>query len=401
MRFVLGNRLMTGVGGTEVHLVTIADHLRRLGHEATIYSPELGPYAEHARGRGLDVTGDLDELPACDVVLSQDSLVAYDLAEHFPEARHIFRVCGDVYDFQLPPQVSGVVDALVVLSDRYARVAEACEVTAPVVRLRVPVDVDLRVPLTKIRPRPRRAVLLGNYGDRYDLVRRAWEPHGVEVRTVGSANGGRQSFDLAESLAEVDIVVAKSRAALEAMSCGRAVYVFDVFGGDGWVTPEAYPPLEADNFAGQATGAVIGRAELERDLAAYDPAMGSANRDLVLQHHNARDHVIELLRALERLAPAKRPDAPLRELARLEKLQWSWETIAGDLRRQHGWLHTRALEAEAAAEEARAAAEQADAASKQLERELADTTAVLHELQATRAWRLAGRYWRLKQRLRR
>jgi hypothetical protein len=51
------------------------------------------------------------------------------------------------------------------------------------------------------------------------------------------------------------------------MACGRAVYVYDMFGGDGWVTPEAYPALEADHFAGQATDRVIGPAELERDLA--------------------------------------------------------------------------------------------------------------------------------------
>ena len=50
-----------------------------------------------------------------------------------------------------------------------------------------------------------------------------------------------------------DIVVAKARAALEAMSCGRAVYLYDQFGGDGWVTPDNYPAFEADHFAGQAT----------------------------------------------------------------------------------------------------------------------------------------------------
>jgi hypothetical protein len=58
-----------------------------------------------------------------------------------------------------------------------------------------------------------------------------------------------------------------SRAALDAMACGRAGYVYEVFGGDGWVTPELYPALEADHFAGLATVRVIGPRELARDLA--------------------------------------------------------------------------------------------------------------------------------------
>ena len=30
-------------------------------------------------------------------------------------------------------------------------------------------------------------------------------------------------------------------------------YVWDTRGGDGWVTPETYPALEADGFTGAAT----------------------------------------------------------------------------------------------------------------------------------------------------
>ncbi len=305
MRFVLGNRLMAEVGGTEVHLVTLAEHLQRLGHEAVIYSPELGPYAEYARSRGLEVESEPSKLPGeCDVLLSQDMLVAYDLAARYPRALHAFRICGDVFDFQLPPLREGVVDLVIGLSDRYARLAEGCAINAPVVRLRISVDVDLRTPVGGIRNPPRRAVMLGNYGYRFDWVRSVWGEHGIEVERVG-ANGSRPSYDVATALAGADIVVAKSRATLEAMACGRAVYVYDVFGGDGWVTPSIYPELEADNFAGLATDRVIGPAELANDLAEYHPAMGIANRDLVLQHHNARDHVLALLAALEAHSPAR------------------------------------------------------------------------------------------------
>ena len=390
MRFVLANRLMNAVGGTESHLVTIGDQLQRLGHEVVVYSPELGPFADHARSRGIDVLDELRELPReCDVVLAQDALVVYDLAERYPRALNVFRVCGDIFDFQSPPQVEGIVDLVVVLSDRYARLWSACGVKAPLLRLRVPVDIDRLVPVGAIRAKPRRVVMLGNYGDRIQIVREAWERHGLEVAQIG---GAQQRFDVADALESADIVVAKSRAALDAMACGRAVYVYDMFGGDGWVTPETYPALEADHFAGQATDRVIGVAELERDLAEYDPGMGKVNRDLVLQHHSARDHVIAFLAAVAEPPPLERPPAPLRELSRLTALQWSWERSFHESQRERASLHDRLLVSEQAMADA-----WADAAKT--ERERAELQAELDAIHASRAWRLASHYVRWRNRL--
>jgi hypothetical protein len=385
VRFVLANRLMVHVGGTEVHLVTLADHLRRLGHEAVIYAPELGPFADHVRDRGIDVVNRPEKLPGeCDVVFAQDTIVAYEMTERYPQALNVFRVCGDVFDFQLPPQLEGVVDLIVVLSDRYERVAQSCSATTRLLRLSTPVDVDRLVPVGDIRERPRRALVLGNYGDRYELVREVWGRQGVEVEEVG-VPAANETFDVAASVADADIVVGKSRAALDAMACGRAVYVYDLFGGDGWVTPDAYPALEADHFAGQATDRVIGEAELAADLAGYTSGMGRANRDLVLQHHNARDHVEQLLAAIATRRPGERPDAPFRELGRLTTLQWSWYRLAHDLRHIEGDFHARVVRAE-----------QAEAQALQ---DLAATQAQLDAMRRTRAWRLASRYWRLRQRL--
>jgi hypothetical protein len=398
VRFVLGNRLLVNVGGTEVHLSILGEQLQRLGHETVVYSPELGPYADHLRGRGFEVTDALAELPDdCDVVFSQDTLVAYDLAARYPEARHGFRICGQSHDFQLPPQVAGAIDLVVVLSDRYARIAEASAADTPVVRLRIPVDTELLAPIGSIRERPRKAVLLGNYPERFELVRSAWGEQGIEVERVGEANDSGQRFDVASALAGADIVVGKGRAALDGMACGRAVYVFDLFGGDGWVTPALYPALEADQFAGLATGRVIGRDELARDLAGYDAAMGAANRDLVLQHHGARTHVVELLEALKAHAPpGERPVSSLQEAARLTSLQWSWESRA---RAGENWLGVRLADEQDARTKAEHHRALAEARAAELERALAASQELVEEMRATRAWRLAVRYWALKARL--
>jgi hypothetical protein len=298
----------------------------------------------------------------------------------------------------LPPQVEGIVDLVVVLGERYARLARACAVKPPLARLRVPVDIHRLAPVGTIRSQPRRAVILGNYPDRVHVVREAWERRGVEVSQVGA---GQQRYDIAAALESADIVVGKSRAALDAMACGRAVYVYDMLGGDGWVTPETYSTMEADHFAGQATDRVIGVEEMERDLADYDRGMGAVNRDLVIQHHDARDHVIELLSALVD-PPKQRPSVPLNELARLTALQWSWERFAREAQHEQASLHERLLVAEHASEASEAALKAERERADILER-AADWAvtlqADLERIHATRAWRLTTRYRHWRDRL--
>jgi hypothetical protein len=357
MRLVLANNSLVAPGGTEVYLVTVGEHLQRLGHDVVLYAGEVGAFADHARRRGLVVEDTVRGLPDdADVVLAQDAVVAYDLAQRYPDALNVFRLCSDVYDFSLPPHVSAIVDLVVVLSERYERLARAVAVQAPVLRLKVPVDVDRLAPLGPTRERPESVVLLGNYPEREALIRDVWGEAGLDVRRVG---GDAYTYDVATALADADIVVAKSRAVVDAMSCGRAVYVFDLWGGDGWVTPELYPALEADNFAGLATDRVIDRRALAADLAGYRQEMGAVNRDLVLQHHNARDHVVELVRAFHDRVPQPRPRAPLQELARLTALQWSTEETARYVRYMLWLLRTRTTQTEAALAELSQAAHEA------------------------------------------
>lgn len=219
--------------------------------------------------------------------------------------------------------------------------------------------------------------------------------------------------------------------------------MYDLFGGDGWVTPATYAEMEADNFAGQATSRVITLEDLVRDLDDYDPQMGMANRDLVVQHHSARDHVIQLLAAISAQRPSTRPTVLLRELARLTALQWSWERFAREHQHQLVAMHEHVLRVEAnAAEVARATADaQRDREATQAQAQQAQAEALAHArgradaetlartqtealecaeravadalarvsaqqaqidaMRATRAWRLAQLYGRLKGHLRR
>ena len=195
-------------------------------------------------------------------------------------------------------------------------------------------------------------------------------------------------------------MVGKARVIVEAMACGRAAYVYDVFGSDGWVTNDTYARLEADNFSGQTGTPPVDVARLRSDLELYRSDMGAANRELAVVHHGAGKHAAQLVELFERVAPRPRPrTTPLREMARLVRVQWEAEERAIGLGLEAGslWdeLERNRLEAAKLSEELERQRLEAAALRDELARhrrrlsELEPTAAVLErrgrELEAARA----------------
>lgn len=322
VRLILASNHL-GLGGSESYLLTVAEQLDRLGHETTLFARELGAGAELARSRGFRVV-DENRLPeACDAALVQDAGVALDLASRYPGVRQVFVAHSEIFDLQLPPQLEGLVSAVVALNDRVAERLRALAVPTPVVRLRQPIDTERFAPGAPLPERPRRALLLSNnpVADRLAMLEAACAEVGLELTRVGGEAG--QVSDPRSRLVDADVVIGYGRSVLEAMACGRAAYVYDRHGGDGWVTSESYAEIEADGFGGRTGRTVADRDTLRADLARFDPAMGPVNHDLVFAHHRANVHAQELVELLEgdrERAPATH--GALEEMARLVRMEW-------------------------------------------------------------------------------
>ena len=214
--------------------------------------PELGPFADHARRRGIDVLDELRELPA-----RVRRRVRAGRARRLRPRRALpagadasFASAATCSTSSRRRRSRESSTSIVVLSDRYARLRAGVRRQGPAVAA---ARAGGHRPPRPGRARSARArsapSCSATIADRVQVVTDAWERHGIEVAQVGGASAAASTSRTA--LETADIVVAKSRAALDAMACGRAVYVYDTFGGDGWVTPAAYAALEADHFAGQ------------------------------------------------------------------------------------------------------------------------------------------------------
>jgi hypothetical protein len=185
------------------------------------------------------------------------------------------------------------------------------------------------------------------------------------VECIVLGDPGDVVHEPAEAVATADMVVGKGRVILEAMSWGRPAYVYDAFGGDGWVTAGTYPAMEADAFAGQSSPDPVDASRLRRDIAAYDPRLSTVGRELAITHHGARRHAHELVAVFRRLAPSALPSStPTGEIARLSHLRWTAEREAHGLRQAFDALAERARAATDAAGAAEAAVHEARRAAR-------------------------------------
>ncbi len=202
---------------------------------------------------------------------------------------------------------------------------------------------------------------------RFRLLEEVCGDLGLELAQIGSSSG-TPTIAPQGAIADADIVVGYGRSVLEGMAMGRAAYVWDWAGGDGWVTPESYPALEADGFSGAATDAVIDADRLRADFAAYRPELGAVGFDLVRRHHSANDHAERLVDLLGG-ASAPASEDSLETLAQLVRLEARAAIRVDRLETENGLMW----------EEAQAQRARADAAEEWRD-------AVLR----SRSWRLAA-----------
>jgi len=340
MRLVLSTHSLRLRGGSQTYLTTVAAHLQRLGHDVTVYANEVGETVVEEHPELRLAIGDHALPSECDAAIVQDAIVSYAHAARYPNAPQVFVAHSTLHDHQLPAQLPGICRSVVALNERVARRLRALGGDVEVVRLRQPVDLDVFAPLVPLRAHAPRVLALGNRlsGPRLELLEAVCRELKFEFVAVGGPRDSVQDTD--HRILNADLVVGYGRCIVEAMACGRAAYVWDHLGGDGWVTAATYPSLEADGFGGRATDMAVDRRGLRDDLASYHPDMGLVNRELAVRHHGPRDHAQALGALLARqTGPAPEDRTPLDELARLTRVSWDAERRGMGYAREVGRLH--------------------------------------------------------------
>lgn len=347
MRIVHGIHSLGGTNGVQTYLITICQRLQRNGHDVLIYADEDGEGAERAVNAGVPVAIGARKLPEdFDVYFAHDVTAAYEMADFRPQVPQIFVWHGNLFDGNVTPQVPDFTRRVLSLFSRSGDRMRGMAFKPPVLDLTQPVDTTVFNVQKPIAERARKVVAISNYlyGEALELAEQACALAGLEFRLVG-AHGEGSTDRPQDAMNDADIVFGKGRVIVEAMACGRAAYVFDVFGGDGWVTLDSYDALLAGNFSGGIRSGHPSAEQLAADLAKYDQSMGDANRQLVIERHSANKHISAVVELCEEvLAESGRAPVVVEqafELHRLARTSWYHESEVFQLTRR---LNEQAIE---------------------------------------------------------
>lgn len=297
MNVLITNRVLVSGSGTETVARDLALELKRLGHEAAIYSPQLGPVAEQIRAQGVAVFSDIRRVePVPDIIHGHHHAQTLTALLQFPAARAVF-VCHDATAWHdealLFPRVL-----------RYVAVDHRClkrfgqNVGVPPQNVHVifnAVDVSRFRSRKPLPDKPERAAIFSNYATRFthvDAVTKACKGFGIAVDVIGTGFGTATTRP-EEALPNYDLIFAKARCALEAMAVGTAVVLCDFAGLGAMVNHDNFDELRKLNFG---TGNLVHPLDpqlIAAEIKKYDPHEAQLVSERVRKEANLSSAAVE------------------------------------------------------------------------------------------------------------
>ena len=277
LRVLITNTTLATRTGTELFVRDLATGLLELGHSPVVYAPFAGPVADEIRAATIPVVTDLAGIGAAPDVIH---------GHHWPETLTALLAFPGVPALTVCHSWIGWRDVPFDFPRvlRYVAVDHTCrdrvrfENGIAEDRIRVvlnSVDLERFRPRAPLPARPRRALVFSNLAGQKDshlpAVQEACAAAEIELDVVGA--GVKRSVARPEEvLPEYDLVFAKARAALEALSVGAAVILCDAVGAGPMVTTQNLHRLRPLNFGMRALRDPVTPAHLAAEIARYDAA---------------------------------------------------------------------------------------------------------------------------------
>lgn len=301
LRVLITNRSLSTRTGTELYVRDLAIALARRGHQPVVYTPHPGDVAREIRAETIPVTDDLRAIAEPpDVIHGHHGLETLAALLAFPGVPAV-AVCHSWIGWADAPLSFPRVLRHVAVDDT-CRDRLRFEHGIPDERIHVvlnAVDLDRFRASSRpaLPPRPRRALVFSNAAGsgraQMPAIQEACAAFGIDVDVVG-ASAGRSLARPEEVLSEFDLVFAKAKAAIEAMSAGAAVILCDAAGAGPMVTTANVEQLRRVNFGMRALRHPCTPAFLAEQIARYDAADARAVSEAVRATSGTASMVDEL-----------------------------------------------------------------------------------------------------------
>ena len=274
LKVLIANATLATLTGTETYVRDLALGLLRKGHCPIVYAPELGQIADELRRATVAVVDNLDRVGLVpDVIHGNHNTELITSLLHFENVPAVF-YCHSWTDWISAPPAHPRILAYVAVDDT-CRDRLVLEHAIPEGRVRVQLhaaDLNRFKARGPLPTKPLRALVFSNNANQWthlNAVREACKRAGIKLDVVGS--GVHLSATNPETLlGNYDLVFAKARCALEALSVGTAVILCDAAGCGPLVTTADLEQLRRLNFGIRTLTEKVAAQPLLNQIERYD-----------------------------------------------------------------------------------------------------------------------------------
>lgn len=286
--------------GSSTYIYTLATVLKNHGFQVDIFAIVIEEEIKKRLSKNnIYLISNLIEFKnnkSYDFIIAQHSITSLMVRGLFPYVPMIYISHGIKSFLENPPSQDINIQQFVAVSEEVKeKLITACNIKSELIHIvRNFIDTKIFYPHIKIRNKPRKVLFISYRYNKKTLsvIKKACRILRLDLMILGKK---RKVFDIEKFINQVDIVISLGRGILEAMSCGRAVIVFDYSGGDGMIDYKNIDLIKKCNFSGRCFSFQYDAKKFVDEIMKYNSSMCIINRKIILKWFNADKEVEKIL----------------------------------------------------------------------------------------------------------
>ena len=327
----MGNNTLNILAGSETWTLTLAMEFKRLGHEITAYSPDLGLIAAKMEAAGIKCVKELtgssaggakpfdpyfsSEEGEFDVIICSHHEITKYLHSKFPNIPIIAMCHGIIHKgpesgriYPEHPVTEFKVDQYLAPSEEVQELLKTgYNIDAKIIRQFF--DLERFKKVGKLPKQPKTILVNSNYWgvqDDINQVIKEVADH-YNAKFIGVGANFAPTYETDEIIKDVDIVFGMGRSVLEGACMGKIGVVHGRWGTGGVINPESIKILRKTNFSGrpeqgQGQGLLFTAGKIVEEIdAAWKQKTVDEMRKIVEKEHNVKTAAKEFIKIAEGL----------------------------------------------------------------------------------------------------
>ncbi|MBZ0182679.1 MAG: TDP-N-acetylfucosamine:lipid II N-acetylfucosaminyltransferase [Melioribacteraceae bacterium] len=274
LKILITNHHLLDYTGSEVYTLTIAECLKKAGHEIIVYSKYVDKIKIEFDRLNIPIVQNLSEIADLkfDIAHVHHNINALEVRYHFPKLPIVFLSHGVIPFLEQPPYTEiGISKYLAVSSEVKNNLIKHGISDESITIIGNLIDSNKFKQYSPANSSPKQVLVISAKIDDVSAAKiiKACELLGLQYKFVGGRFGEVTQVQLIELINKSDLIFSLGRGIIESILCGRVVFVFDKNGGDGIVTSSNYDEIAFSNFSGRCYSKQFTVEEIVDEIKKY------------------------------------------------------------------------------------------------------------------------------------